>query len=81
MKIMLTYYFEIVVITSFCNCYFFREENWGFLKDYDPKVRLINLNESLIDLFSLYILLPHFRPHDGTQENHCFQILKYLRVY
>ena len=30
-----------------------------------------------IDLFSLYVLLPHFRPRDGTLENHCFQILKY----
>ena len=34
-----------------------------------------------IDLFSLYVLLPHFRSHDGTLENHCFQILKYLRAY
>ena len=34
-----------------------------------------------IDLFSLYILLPHFRPRDGTLGNDCFQILKYLRVY
>ena len=25
--------------------------------------------------------LPHFRPRDGTLENHCFQILTYLRVY
>ena len=32
---------------------------------------------SAIDLFSLYVLLPHFRPRDGTLENHCFQILKY----
>ena len=36
---------------------------------------------ALIDLFSLYVLLPHFRPRDGTLENHCFQILKYLRAY
>ena len=36
---------------------------------------------SPIDLFSLYVLLPHFRPRDGTLENHCFQILKYLRAY
>ena len=36
---------------------------------------------NLIDLFSLYVLLPHFRPRDGTLENHCFQILKYLRAY
>ena len=34
----------------------------------------------LIDLFSLYVLLPHFRPRDGTLENHCFQIPKYLRA-
>ena len=34
-----------------------------------------------IDPFSLYVLLPHFRPRDGTLENHFFQILKYLRVY
>ena len=34
-----------------------------------------------IDLFSLYVLLPHFRPRDSTVENHCFQILKYLRAY
>ena len=32
------------------------------------------------DLFSLYVLLPHFGTHDGTLENHCFQILKYVRV-
>ena len=34
-----------------------------------------------VDLYSLYVLLPHFRARDGTRENHCFQILKYLRVY
>ena len=32
-------------------------------------------------LFSLYVLLPYFRPRDGTLDNHCFQILKYLRAY
>ena len=36
---------------------------------------------AIIDLFSLYVLLPHFRPRDGTLENHCFPILKYLRAY
>ena len=39
------------------------------------------LAASVIDLFSLYVSLPHFRPRDGTLENHCFQILKYLRAY
>ena len=43
--------------------------------------RLKFRTELLIDLFSLYVLLPHFRPRDGTLENHCFQILKYLRAY
>ena len=29
--------------------------------------------------FNLYVLLPHFGPPVGPLENHCFQILKYLR--
>ena len=33
-----------------------------------------------IDLFSLYVLFPHFRPRDGTPENCFFQILSYARV-
>ena len=37
--------------------------------------------QMLIYLFSEYVLLPHFRPRDGTLENHYFQILNYWRVY
>ena len=40
-------------------------------------VRYTNAHPPAIDLYSLYVLLPHFRPRDGTLENHCFQILKY----
>ena len=43
--------------------------------------RRLGTRQYLIDLFSLYVSLPHFRPRDGTLENHCFQILKYLRAY
>ena len=35
---------------------------------------------AIIDI-DFVVLLPHFRPRDGTLENHCFQILKYVRVY
>ena len=37
----------------------------------------LRLNLSSIDLFNLYVSLPHLRPRDGTLENNCFQILKY----
>ena len=30
-----------------------------------------------VDLFSLYVLFSHFRPHDGTPENWFFWILLY----
>ena len=40
-----------------------------------------SIDPQIIDLFSLYVLLPNFRPRDGTLENHSFQILKYLRAY
>ena len=47
------------------------------LKNEARKVYLHVHKRIIIDLFSLYVLLPHFRPRDGTLENHCFQILKY----
>ena len=55
-------------------------QNPGGGTRYIKKVGMLVENFE-IDLFSLYVLLPHFRPRDGTLENHCFQILKYLRAY
>ena len=55
----------------------------GELNDWETKgnIEIFVQLKLLIDLFSLYVLLPHFRPRDGTLENHCFQILKYLHAY
>ena len=33
-----------------------------------------------IDLFSLYVLFSHFRPHDATPENSFFQVSAYARA-
>ena len=55
-------------------------EKWLHINSFDMHAPY-SYNVGQIDLFSLYVLLPHFRPCDGTLENHCFQILKYLRAY
>ena len=36
--------------------------------------------QSPIDLFSLYVLLSHFRPRDATRGNSFFQMLSYARA-
>ena len=33
------------------------------------KLEVLNIINISIDLFSLHVLLPHFRSHDGTLEN------------
>ena len=35
---------------------------------------------STIDLFSLYVLLSHFRPRDATRGNSFFQMSSYARA-
>ena len=51
------------------------------LKNEARKAYLHVQKRIIIDLFGLYVLLPHFRSYDGTLENRCFEILKYLRAY
>ena len=68
---------------NFCNVFlrFVGPPHRCRLQLYFDRIDRIFFNLNIIDLFSLYVLLPHYRPRDGTLENHCFQILKYLRVY
>ena len=47
------------------------------LHEIKKKLRVM---DSVMDLFSLYVLFSHFRPRDVTPENSFFQVSSYARA-